>query len=111
MVDTKFEGVLKRRKNQQHKLIARDHRKHPRPRRIFESAPKLIGTAYARQRAATEDAGRPDGREHIGKLEIDRSRIVLLKPAVKARGYSLNLRGHPAAKIAEVLLSFHRSFK
>ena len=57
------------------------------------------------------DADRIDGMEPIGRLEIDRSRIVLRKSVAKAGGYSLNLRGHPAAKIEEVLLSFHRSFK
>ena len=59
-----------------------------------------------------------DGIEPIRKLEIAHSRIVLLqsaaillKSAVKAGGYRINLRGHPAAKREEVLLSFHRSFK
>ena len=45
------------------------------------------------------------------KLEIDHSRIVLLKSPAKAEGYSLNLRGHPAEKNEEVLLSFHRLFE
>ena len=68
-------------------------------------------TACARKRAAIVDADRIDGIETIGRLEIDRGRIVLLKLAAKAGGYILILKGHPPATTEEVLLSFHRSFK
>ena len=78
---------------------------------IFESVPKPVGTACARKRAAIVDADRIDGIETIGRLEIDRGRIVLLKLAAKAGGYILILKGHPPATTEEVLLSFHRSFK
>ena len=81
------------------------------PRRNFESAPKPIGTACARKLAATVDADRIDGIEPKGRLEVVCSRIVLLKSAAKAGGYSLNLRRHPAANIEDLVLSFNRSFQ
>ena len=63
------------------------------------------------KRAATVDAGRIDGIEPIGRLEIDRSSIVVLRSAAKSGRYILNLRGHPASKKEEVRLSFEGSFK
>ena len=70
---------------------------YPRSRRDFESAPALIGAACARKRATPIDAGRIDGFEHIGRLEIDRSRIVLPRVSSEGRKVQRQPAGTPCS--------------